>query len=438
LSSFSLRGARNGFAGARAVIACLLTSVAVASAQILPRPQPAPIAAHDSIVISVVTMGPGDEVFERFGHQSIRIHDITTGLDSAYNWGMFDFEQEHFIARFLSGDTRYWMQGYPTLPLVAEYKRQGRSVWEQELNLTSFEKDSVVHYIQWNAKEENKWYRYDYYRDNCATKVRDILNLVLKGSIERAVATHEHGVSYRSETLRLARAYPMINFGMDFVLGRPADDTLSAWAEMFVPMRLQQLIRSIRVRHSDGTVTRLVYRERQLVADDTYKDADVPPGYFSPALEVGLLITGVVLVLCMLPGGSMPVRWAVGTIGILWNLVAGLVGIMLLYADLFTRHAQYMGRNVNVLLATPAALALVVLIPLALRSSASAKTIRAMRSLSVFAAVCAVIAVLLRVVPHLAQQNRPLLALIVPVQAALAFALWRVTIKNTDRSGDSV
>ena len=59
-------------------------------------------------------------------------------------------------------------------------------------------------------------------------------------------------MSYRSETLRLARAYPLINFGMDFVLGRPADDTLSAWAEMFVPMRLQQLIRSIRVRHSDG------------------------------------------------------------------------------------------------------------------------------------------------------------------------------------------
>jgi hypothetical protein len=424
--------------GTRALVAgaCFVVAAGTARGQIAP-PVPVP-AAHDSIVISVITMGPGEEVFERFGHQSIRIHDLTTGLDSAYNWGMFDFDQPNFIPRFLSGNTRYWMQSWPTRPLVAQYRDLHRAVWEQELNLTNFEKDSLWRYIKWNAKEENKWYRYDYYRDNCATKVRDILNMVLRGSIERAIATHEHGVTLRSETLRLARAYPLINIGMDFVLGRPADDTLSAWGEMFVPMRLQQLIRSIRVRHSDGTVTRLVHRERQLVDDNTYKDADTPPGYFSPALEVGLLIAGVLLALCIIPGASTPVKWAVGIIGTLWSLLGGIVGLLLLGAELFTRHAAYMGRNVNVLLATPAALALAVLIPLALRRSASPKLVRAMRSLAVFTAACATLAVLLRVVPHLAQQNRPLLALVVPVQAALAFALWRVTSKKTERSGETV
>ena len=69
-------------------------------------------SSHDSVVISVLTMGPGEEVFERFGHQSIRIHDVTTGLDSAYNWGMFSFDQPHFLVRFLTGDTKYWMQGF--------------------------------------------------------------------------------------------------------------------------------------------------------------------------------------------------------------------------------------------------------------------------------------------------------------------------------------
>ncbi len=184
-------------------------------------------SARDSVVISVLTMGPGDEVFERFGHQSIRIHDVTTGLDSAYNWGMFSFDQPHFLVRFLTGDTKYWMQGFPSKWLISVYRDSGRAVWEQVLSLTPAEKDSLWSYIRWNAKEENKWYRYDYYRDNCATRVRDVLNMVLHGSIERAVATHEHGVTYRSETLRLARAYPLLNYGMDFVLGRPADDTLS-------------------------------------------------------------------------------------------------------------------------------------------------------------------------------------------------------------------
>jgi Domain of unknown function (DUF4105) len=407
--------------------ASFVAATSSARAQAPAKPVRQADAPHDSIVISVLTMGPGREIFERFGHQSIRIHDLTTGLDSAYNWGMFSFEQPHFLVRFLTGDTKYWMQGIPSRWLISVYRDSGRAVWEQVLNLTRTEKDSLWRYIAWNAKEENKWYRYDYYRDNCATRVRDALNMVLRGSIERNVATHEHGVSYRSETLRLARAYPVINYGMDFVLGRPADDTLSAWAEMFVPMRLQQLIRGMRVRHSDGTVTRLVRSERQLVVDDRYADLEQPPGYVTPALEVGFTIAGLLLLLCMFPEPSAPVRWTVGVLGTLWHLLAGVVGLLLLCAELFTRHAAYMGHNVNVLLATPASLALAVLIPFAIRRSASPRMIRAARSLSIFAAACAVVAVFLRLVPWLAQSNRPLLALAVPVHAALALAVWRVT-----------
>jgi hypothetical protein len=412
-----------------ALIAGACLGVAAGTARTARAQAPAE-APHDSIVISVLTMGPGEEVFERFGHQSIRIHDLTTGLDSAYNWGMFSFEQPHFLVRFLTGDTNYWMEGFPSLPLIAEYRARGRAVWEQELTLTRSEKDSLWRYIKWNAKEENKWYRYDYYRDNCGTKVRDVLDMVLGGSIERAVAAREHGVTYRGETLRLARAYPLLNFGMDFVLGRPADDTLSAWEEMFIPMRLQQLIRTIRVRHSDGTVGRLVRSERQLVVDERYKDADTPPGYLAPAVEAGCAISGVLLALCLLPVATTSTRWAVGIIGTSWSLLAGVVGLLLLCAELFTRHAAYMGHNVNVLLATPASLALVVLIPLAVRESASPRMVHAARSLSILAAACSVTAVFLRLVPSLIQHNRPLLFLAVPVHGALAFALWRVTVAH--------
>jgi hypothetical protein len=402
-------------------VACLAVAAGVAPAHAQGQ------APHDSIVVSVLTMGPGQELFERFGHQSIRIHDLTTGLDSAYNWGMFSFEQPHFLVRFLTGDTNYWMQGFPSDWLVSAYRDSGRAVWEQELSLTSTEKDSLWRFIKWNAREENKWYRYDYYRDNCGTKVRDVLNMVLGGSLERALAAHEHGVTYRSETLRLSRAYPLINFGMDFVLGRPADATLSAWDEMFIPMRLQQLIRDIRVQHSDGSRGRLVLSERQLVVDQRYQDADMPPEYFAPALAVGVLIGGALLALCIFRGNLVSARWWVGIIGFAWNLLAGVTGLLLLCAELFTRHAAYMGQNVNVLLATPASLALAVLFPLALRGSASARLVRAARSLSILAAACSVTTVLLRLVPALTQENRPMLALAVPVQAALALALWRAT-----------
>src|ERR1019366_5354127 len=199
-------------------------------------------------------------------------------------------------------------------------------------------------------------------------------------------------------------------------------------------MRLQQLIRDVSVRHSDGTRGALVLSERQLVVDRRYQDADMPPDYFAPALAVGVLIGGALVVLGMFRETSAPTRWWVGIIGSAWNLLAGVTGLLLLCAELFTRHAAYMGHNVNVLLATPASLALAVLIPFSMRRAASPRLVRAVRSLGILAAACSVTAVFLRLVPSLTQTNRPLLFLAVPVHGALAFALWRATVA---RRGDT-
>ncbi|MFI5310222.1 MAG: DUF4105 domain-containing protein [Gemmatimonadales bacterium] len=383
-------------------------------------------AASDSLVVSVLTMGPGREVFERFGHISIRLHDLSTGMDTAYNWGMFSFEQPRFLQRFLTGDTRYWMQGFPTAPLIELYRADGRWVVEQELALTRPQKDSLQRLIQWNAREENKWYRYDYYRDNCSTRVRDVLDQVLGGAIRGEVAAREHGVTYRSETLRLAAAYPLINFGMDFALGRPADDTISAWEEMFIPMRVSQLLRDVRIRRAGGGSDHLVMRERTLVADERYAERSVPPDMLWPALAAGLGVTAVVLVLSLLTGRSRAARGLIALIGTAWHLLAGVAGALVLCAGLFTRHA-YMARNLNVLLATPASLALALLIPLAFIGARYGRAARAVRALGILAAACALAVVALRLVPGLSQENRPLLALAVPIQTALAFALWRAT-----------
>jgi hypothetical protein len=381
--------------------------------------------AGDSLVVSVLTMGPGREVFERFGHISIRVHDLRTGMDTSYNWGMFSFEQPRFLQRFLTGDTRYWMQGFPSREWIELYRHEGRWVVEQELELRPAQKDSLWRFIQRNALEENKWYRYDYYRDNCSTRVRDALDLVLGGTLKSQVAAREHGVTYRGETLRLAAAYPLINFGMDFALGRAADATISAWEEMFIPMRLSQLLRNVRVRRAGGGSSRLVTVERTLVTDDRYAEQLAPPDMLWPALAAGLGVTAVLLVLSLFAGRSGAARVGIASIGTAWHLLAGVAGLLVLCAGLFTRHA-YMARNANVLLATPASLALAALIPFAFARVPRVGLVRAVRSLGMLAAVCALVAVALRLVPTLAQENRPLLALAVPIHTALAFALWRV------------
>ena len=382
-------------------------------------------APGDSLVISVLTMGPGKEVFERFGHISIRVHDLRTGLDSAYNWGMFSFDQPRFLQRFLTGDTRYWMEGFPTIPLVAAYRTAGRWVTEQELALSPNEADSLRRFIQWNAREENKWYRYDYYKDNCSTRVRDALDMVLGGALRREVSAREHGVTYRSETLRLAAAYPLLDLGMDFALGLRADATLSAWEEMFIPMRLLELIRDVKVRRASGVATPLVRAERRLVVDDRLADRASPPDLFRPSLAAGVALAGVLVVLAVLSGRSSAARWGIATLGTLWHALAGSAGLLVLFLGLFTRHV-FMARNLNVLLATPASLALALLFPLAIAGT-SKRVARAAGSLSALAAAAALAAMVLHAVPALAQENRPLLAFAVPAQMALAFALARAT-----------
>jgi len=419
-----------GFRRARAMAVAAALGASAAQAQTQgrahARTQARAPAPRDSLVISVLTMGPGNEVFERFGHVSIRVHDLRTGTDSAYNWGMFSFDQPRFLQRFLTGDTKYWMQGFPTLPLVNAYRRDGRWVVEQELGLRPEQKDSLRRFIERNALEANKWYRYDYYRDNCATRVRDAIDLVLGGAFRREVVAREHGVTYRSETIRLATAFPLLNYGMDFALGRPADDTMSAWEEMFIPMRLREHLYAVRVRGTDGTLGRLVTHERTLVADLRYAERPTPPDYLWPALRVGLGVAGVLLLLTRLAGRSRGARAGIVTLGATWHLLAGVAGVLILCAGLFTRHA-YMARNTNVLLGTPASLALALLIPFLLARAPHARLVRAVRSLGAFAAACAVVVVGLRFFPPLAQENRPLLALAVPIEAALAFALWRAT-----------
>jgi hypothetical protein len=168
-----------------------------------------------------------------------------------------------------------------------------------------------------------------------------------------------------------------------------------------------------------------------LVADDRYAERAAPPDMLWPALAAGLGVTAVLLVLSLFTGRSRAARAGIAGIGTAWHLVAGVAGLLVLCAGLFTRHA-YMARNANVLLATPASLALAVLIPFTLARVPFRALVRAVRSLGVLAATCALVAVALRFVPALAQENRPLLALAVPIQMALAFALWRATVSQEE------
>src|SRR5688500_10567181 len=143
------------------VVAASLLATSLAAAQTR-APEPA-----SSLTVYLVTMGHGDAMWEKFGHNAIWFRDTTSGLDVAYNWGIFDFDDAEFIPRFLKGDMRYQMDGFDGTPMIAFYAEGDRSVWAQELELTPTQKQELLTFARWNARPENRYYRYDYCRDNC-------------------------------------------------------------------------------------------------------------------------------------------------------------------------------------------------------------------------------------------------------------------------------
>src|SRR3982751_4592367 len=154
------------------------------------------------LTVYLLTFGWGEAVWERFGHNAIWIKDRARGTDMTYNWGMFDFNQPHFIWRFVTGDTRYWMEPIDLQAMVRYYRQFNRSILAQELNLTPPQRLELQQYLMVNALPQNKFYRYDYYRDNCSTRLRDALDHALGGQLQTSTVSRKTDGSYRWHTQR--------------------------------------------------------------------------------------------------------------------------------------------------------------------------------------------------------------------------------------------
>lgn len=387
-------------------------------------PPPRAIAApavDAEVTVTLVTFDIGPAVWERFGHNALWVHDGRRGTDIAYNWGLFDFEQPGFLRRFLTGDTKYWMAGEDAFRMLSAYQSAGRTTTLQTLNLTPAQAQTVNEFVQRNALEENKYYRYDYYRDNCSTRLRDAVDRALGGALKRATDTVRTRLSYREESVRLTEGLVPVQTGINIALGTPADEPLSEWESFFIPMRLRDAVRVVEVPREDGTSVPLVASERTITPGSLAPPLVAPrtvPDHTRRNLLVGLTLAAFVLVLRVLMRTGRWAAWALALVGMAWSLVGGTLGVILLAAWLFTKHA-FWARNENLLLLSPVALLLVVLLPAALLAG---RAIRRTRIVGVVVAALGVLALALMMLPG-GQASRPILALVLPVHLAIAIVL---------------
>jgi Domain of unknown function (DUF4105) len=360
--------------------------------------------------IGVATMQPGTVFFERFGHNAIVVDDPARPEALSYNFGFFDMGEDDFVARFVRGEMMYRLVELPWPQDLRFYEENGRGVRMQWLALTDAEADALAAALAENAKPENARYRYDYFLDNCATRVRDALDRALDGGLKKQLIVRSQGNTFRSEAVRLASPTLWMWLGFDLGLGPAADAPLSHWQDAYVPMRLADSLRD--VRRTDG---------RPLIAED---EILLPHRIAPEPLEFELvwwrwLITGIVIAGLWSVLYRRAPRTAAGIATVFW-CIGGVLGTVMLFVWLGTEH-RFGWANRNLLLLSPLGLLLLPGGWRALRGRAPGPLFRWVLALI---GLCALAAPFMHWISTVPQANAHWISLLLPIHAALVLAWW--------------
>ena len=377
----------------------------------------------DELHFWVMTMEPGDLIWEQFGHNALWIHDESTGYSAVYNWGMFDFEEPGFFRNFLLGRLRYWMEPFDPEATANAYASQNRSVWVQELNLSAEQKLKLRDHLAWNEREENRYYWYNYYTDNCSTRVRDAVDLAVGGQLAAALKAKPTDTTYHWHTRRLTQVSPFWYTLLNTAHGQPSSQVkLSAWDESFLPTRFRDYLREVKVTDALGNLVPLVRNERVVFKSTRPPEAAAPPNWIAWYFLGGAVVAGVLAWLAGRAGGSRAARGGFVTLATLYSLVLAIAALIGLWFWVFSAHWAAW-RNENLFAYSPLAVPLVVALPMMARRGGRWGTVAV--ALAAAIAASTLLGVAVQVLPQFDQANGEPLALVLPINLALAWGVWR-------------
>lgn len=296
----------------------------------------------DDARYSIVTCAPGMEAYSAYGHTALRVVDPLNGLDVVFNYGIFSFQTENFILKFVKGETDYQLGVYPYKNFIQEYINDQRTVWEQRLNLTLEEKNNLEKQILNDYLPENRVYRYNFFFDNCATRVRD---RVLTATSDSVVITEviNSPQTFRQLIDHYIKWYGWMKFGINLAVAKPAERVASFEEEMFLPEYLMSNFEVLMIKDANGL--RPLVGERVVLNSgiDKKPKQGIPPVVYFSLLLIVLLVGYYFL------AESYP-RLLILSYVIFF--VVGLAGCLLTFLAGFSEHPA-MAPNFNLLWALP-------------------------------------------------------------------------------------
>lgn len=185
--------------------------------------------------ISVITCGPGADLYSSFGHSAFRVQDPVRKLDLVYNYGTFDFNAPNFYMNFALGRPIFSLSRASFVNFLYTYQLENRWVKEQILDLVPDEKNRIFLFLETNFRPENRDYKYDYIKENCSTKIPEVLSDVLGPSL----VFHEDHLKENLSFRDLMQGYLVRNswgsLGIDLGLGSVIDRIAAPLEYMFLP-----------------------------------------------------------------------------------------------------------------------------------------------------------------------------------------------------------
>ena len=248
--------------------------------------------ANDTLAY-LITCGPGTETYSVYGHSAIRIVISSKGFDAVYNWGVFDFAAKNFAWKFAKGRLDYMVIAQSPDSFLNEYVYEQRYVYSQRINIDPKEIRTFIELIIENVKPENAKYRYDFFYDDCSTRIRDLLEKSIGNKLRYPSAEPAKIPTFRDMVAKYQSPYPWLRFGVDLIMGSTSDKKAGFRERMFLPIDLKDELSETFVIRSGKMIPLL---QNPVVLLD-FKDPSVKPNFFLAPPFVFTLVIALILIL---------------------------------------------------------------------------------------------------------------------------------------------
>lgn len=295
-----------------------------------------------SAEVSILTVGPGDQLFDKFGHTGIRIQDV--GMDIVYNYGTYDFNTPNFYTKFARGKLLYKVDLESFSGFLRRYQRQNRQVDEQVLNLTQAQKLAFFNFLQNNVLPENQNYLYDFFYENCATKPRDVLAEVMGSSVSFNEDYVDEPMTFRELIQMNVHPNTWGSLGMDVAIGAVVDRKATPWEHQFLPAYVAKAADAVTLK---TTPTQPLVKSKTTLHQSD-RGEDTPNFFTSPLMVFGLIGLLILWITYKDYRADTRSRYLDGIL----FFATGLIGILLCLLWFGTDHSSTVN-NYNLLWAFP-------------------------------------------------------------------------------------